>query len=60
MDEGDDKRVAGKSYATQFEPKNAKTGVLATWSMPILQRQWRSWALVTGMCNARFDMSSHG
>jgi len=45
MDVGNDKRVAGKLYATQIEPKNAKTGVLAVRSMPILQRQWRSSAL---------------
>ena len=58
MDDGDDKRVAGKPYATQIELKNAKIGVLATQSMPILQLQWRSSALAIGMRNARFDTSA--
>ena len=47
---GDDKRVAGKSYATQIERNKAKTGVLATTSMPKLQRQWRSSALAQSAC----------
>jgi hypothetical protein len=50
MMSGDDKRVAGKSHATQIVPNKAKTGVLATGSMPILQPQWRSSALAQSAC----------
>ena len=41
----------GKPYATQIQPKNAKIGVLATRSMPILQLQWRSSALARSACD---------
>jgi hypothetical protein len=63
MNDSDDKRVGGKPYATQIEPKKAKTDVAATRSMPILQRQWRSSALARSACGmhalTRLVMDEH-